>query len=121
MTEMEWIVKGEVGVSSKTIWSVMIGIETTPGQHCGFTYNVPLDPDDFRRCHILLRLFPKWRKRLNEVAKVFPRWKPMVDNWAKMTELFEQEHPSGKAPKLYDFMQELETEGRRLEADNSTL
>ena len=102
-----WIVNGEVGTSSKTIWAVMLDAVMESRKESR-VYNVPHDPDDFSRCYKLLLLFPEWQKRLSEVAKVFPRWVGFVREWDKLTEMFET---SGYSKEMYDFMQNLEAEG----------
>ena len=43
MTPEEWIVNGEVGVSSKTIWAVMMGV-VTDKQECNWRHDTPKDP-----------------------------------------------------------------------------
>ena len=108
---MSWIINGEVGISSKTIWAVMMGAveqenEETDEESEAY-YDYPYDPDDFRRCRLLLDLFPEWKERLPEVAAAFPEWAGLVANWDKLDALYDEESPSGQAPKLYDLMQEL--------------
>ena len=103
----DWMRYGEVGTSSETIWSVLSGHPIRdPG--------LPGDPDDFRRCHLLLEALPWWRGRLPEVAVVYPEWGPMVREWPRMTELFLEELPTGRAPRLYELMQKLREEGYAL-------
>lgn len=70
---------------------------------------VPRDPGDFGRCHRLLALIPDGRSRLGEVAERHPDWRPLVENWEELTRLYEEELPSGQAPKLYARMKELGT------------
>ena len=108
MNPNEWILGSDTGVSSKTIWAVMVGViikETQCGSENG--YDIPHDPDDFGRCYRLLKLFPEWKKRLKEIAKFLPKWRPMIREWRKMTVLYEED----KLKTLYDLMQELESEG----------
>ena len=105
MTPEEWIIGGDTGVSSKTIWAVMMGV--VPDNPAPFTFSVPLDPSDFGRCFRLLEQIPEWRDRLNEVAETFPEWGPMVREWAKMTHLYR------RSIELYDLMQDLKHEGMR--------
>jgi hypothetical protein len=106
---LKWILGPDTGISSKTIWAVMMGaIEA--GRPFG--YDIPHDPDDFGRCYRLLEKFPEWKPRLKEVAEKFPEWGPMVREWDKMTALYEEELPTGEAPKLYSLMKKLEDEGR---------
>ena len=114
MDPIRWISEGEVGTSSRTIWTAMMGGASGP-RACGFEYDTPKDPDDFRRCLLLLQLFPEWRHRLSEVAQIFPKYKPMVDRWNEMEALWREESPSGKCPKLYDLMKQLNDEGMILD------
>lgn len=117
MTPQQWITRGEVGISSKTIWAVLMGIETEPqpvDHYCG-RYGVPHDPADFDRCYKLLALSGEWRNRIDDVAKVFPAWKPFVDAWAELESLYIEELPANIAPKLYARIQELLNESMILD------
>lgn len=104
---LRWISTGSVGISSKTIWSVLTNAAN------GHT-DVPHDPDDFSRCKALLDLIPEWRARLGEVAQRYSKWKPFVENWTELEQMFEQliskKSNSGKA--MYDRMQEFESQRR---------
>ena len=104
-----WLAYGEQGISSRTIFDVLSGMEKPDEFPYELLHNIPLDPSDFRRCYLLLRLIPEWRERLGEVAEAHPTWKPFVENWDKLTQLYEEErsNASVNAPKLYKFMQEL--------------
>jgi hypothetical protein len=102
-----WDTRGERGISSNTIYSVLAPAEIV-------RWDIPYDPDDFRRCKQLLDLVPEWRERLLEVAEVFPFWKPYTDAWDELDALYEAEASSGKAPKLYDRMKVLEEESNKL-------
>jgi len=105
-----WIVGGDTGTSSETIWAVMMGVPRKRGA------DVPYDPDDFGRCYRLLKLMPEWRPRLPEVAAAYPRsaWGQLVDRWDEMTALYERvigprgnAWHKGPARELYDLMCEL--------------
>ena len=71
---IEWIAGDDTGLSSKTIWCVMMGVP------CGQP-SIPYDDGDFGRCYRLLEKFPAWRKRLHEVAAAHPRWDYTVKIW----------------------------------------
>jgi hypothetical protein len=129
MKPEQWIVEGNIGTSSKTIWAVMMGVITQPSQ-CGRTYDTPHDPDDFSRCWKLLVLFPEWLKRLSEVGELLPKWKPFVREWDKLEEMYygwrvniekylELSHKEQKKFKftdgMYDFVQVLDREGMLLD------
>lgn len=101
-----WLEGGDTGTSSITICRVLggIGDRTRVGW--------PFDPADFGRCYRLLKLFPAWCARMPEVATAYPNtpWVPYVREWERMTALYEEELPSGTAPKLYALMQSLQRE-----------
>lgn len=97
---LAWITNGDTGTSSETIWSVLMGRRPKRA-------DIPHDPADFGRCYRLLKVMPSWRERLPEVAGAYPAWKPLVEAWDELTRLYEEEEPSGTAPKLYKRMREL--------------
>lgn len=104
MTPHEWILSDDTGISSCTIWGVMMMAPndwTSP----------PWDPADFGRCFRLLEHFPEWRSRLPEVARVYPMWTGLVREWAELERLYREEEPTGTAPRLYARMQDLLDEG----------
>lgn len=102
-----WISNGETGISSKTIWSVMMRTAEPHSKDAWGRYRYPLDPSDFRRCRLLLDLIPEWRERLQEVADMFPTWQGLVDNWGELDALYDEEAAQNNAPKLYKRMQDL--------------
>ena len=105
MKPEEWIVSGDRGMSSETIWAVMMG--TRPERP-----STPWDPDDFGRCHRLLMAIPEWRERLPEVAAVYPEWTALVEHWDEMVFLYLRDLPTGRCEELYSLMQKLNDEGR---------
>lgn len=84
-----WAENGEHGVSSKTMFN-----------HLSKTLHVrrlkndredhPYDPDDFKRCYKLLQAVPQWKARIGELKTLSPVWSKLVDNWDKLTEMYEQ-------------------------------
>lgn len=111
MTELEWVIGDDTGVSSKAIWAVMMGaVDASARWH---NYAPPADPSDFGRCYRLLALFPAWRTMLGRVATRFPLWGPMVAAWEEMERLYRRDLDSGQSVELYDLMKRLEAEGRR--------
>jgi hypothetical protein len=101
-TPHQWRAGHDVGISSSTIAHVFARTGIVGGRA-----DVPYDPDDFGRCYRLLKLFPTWRSRLDEVAARYPAWTALVAAWDELTALFEEESPSGRAPKLYERMRQL--------------
>lgn len=62
----------------------------------------PLDPDDFGRCHRLLRLIPEWRARIGEM-KAAPGWKRMVGVWDTLEVLYNAD----RLDELYALMRDV--------------
>ena len=107
MTLNEWIVNGRVGISSKTIWGILQGIEVRDN-------DIPYDPSDFSRCW---KLVTRCNISVDELKKVYvklPYWKPYIDNWNKLTEMYEKNRAekwvNSKEIGMYDFMDDLRKE-----------
>ncbi len=75
---------GERGTSSETIFSALSGNRITK------TYCHPSDPDDFRRCYLLLKCMPEWNDRLSELCPLSQVWEKLVYCWPMLTELMEK-------------------------------
>ena len=129
MTPEEWIIEGEVGTSSKTIWAVMMGV-VKEKRECNWDYDTPKDPDDFKRCWKLIMSIPEWRPRLPEVAAIFSKWIPFIREWNKLETMLKDwlinneaywELPYAKRKHyqftdgIYDFMQKLDKEAMILD------
>lgn len=81
---MQWLFDDDTGLSSKTIFAVMTGINY---RQSGY---VPLDEGDFGRCYRLLTKFPEWLPRLAEVGAAHAQWLPLVQSWTVLTKLYEK-------------------------------
>lgn len=108
--EFGWLNGHDVGTSSLTIFSVL------SAAHGAYALarrdpSPPWDPADFGRCHRLLLIVPEWRPQLHRVAAIYPQWAPLVREWDGLTALFQEEEPTGRAPKLYVWMKYLLAEG----------
>lgn len=114
-TQNEWIINGETGISSKTIWAAINGValkgDTYPK---GMTFDVPHDPSDFSRCLRYVEDTGITKEQLKSVKDVFPRWSPFIDNWDKIVEVFKSEFHLEAMHKTFDYIQELEKESRLL-------
>lgn len=109
-----WLASGERGISSEAIVSQLtgqpVGRRWGGGDH-------PYDPDDFRRCEMLLRAYPLARLVFPELMrKRSVIWAALVDHWDEIVELMESEAPGvfsrsprwgAGAPKAYALMKEL--------------
>ena len=99
-TPEQWAKGRDTGISSMTIYSVMMGVPVDRA-------DVPHDPDDFGRCYRLLRLFPAWRKRLDQVAERYPAWKSLVQEWSVLESLYEEALRFDSWDALYERLQAL--------------
>jgi len=101
---MWWIANGQVGSSSETMWNCLIGNEKFPVNH-------PYDPDDFSRCYKLLQIVPEWKKELYKLKPLSSEWNNLIDNWDKLTEMYEQNKKENWANArqvgMYEFMQKI--------------
>ncbi len=98
-----WWQHGERGSSSETMWKHLREYKNAGSNH-------PVDPDDFKRCYGLLKFVPEWKERLQELKTLSPQWSNLVDNWDKLTEMFETAVNSKSDKdykKMYKFMQKL--------------
>lgn len=110
MTPIGWLLGNDTGISSKTIFAVMMGEDVINY----FGPGVPQDPADFGRCHRLLFHFPAWRARLPEVSAKYPAWGPLIREWSFLTAMFMENEAQGitRMKDLYDKMQTLIDEGQ---------
>ena len=96
-----WLAEGEHGASSKTMFSVLSGLDISRfNDH-------PYDPDDFRRCYLLINQVPEFEKDLYKVAELSPVWKNIIDNWGKLTTMLLEQMATRKANGMYEFMKTL--------------
>lgn len=96
-----WWENGERGRSSEVMWYALQGrLDTHRGAH-------PLDPDDFRRCYLLIKTVPEWKERLVFLKPLSTSWSNLVDNWDKLTDMLEEQMRTKKDNGMYDLMQKL--------------
>jgi hypothetical protein len=109
MTREQWIILGDVGISSKTMWSAIMGV--IDGGAKGWTFNTPQDPDDFSRCFKMVNECSFCSNDLQKVKDVFKWYAPFIDNWEELALLYSRK----KYKPLYDRMQKLEEESMILD------
>ena len=105
-----WAINGEHGTSSTTMFNHLSRtLQIRALKNEGPTH--PSDPDDFSRCYKLLRAVPQWKGKLNNLRTISPVWEKLVDNWEKLTEMYErnvkEDWKYHKQIKMYEFMNSL--------------
>jgi len=103
-----WLKNGEQGISSKTMFKYLsddnIPLNINSESH-------PLDPDDFKRCYKLLKAVPQFKVKLGRMRNISTTWANLVDNWDKLTEMYEEnvrtEWKNYKKIGMYEFMKSL--------------
>jgi hypothetical protein len=113
-----WFASDETGLSSRALARALHGAAfpgvplphscrgrgDAGGEH-------PHDPSDFGRCLAVLAAEPSLRARLPAAAALSPVWSRLVAAWDELEALYREEAPSGKAPKLFRRLQEIEGSG----------
>lgn len=102
-----WLANGEQGMSSKAMFYHLDGRNIAGG----YAKQHPSDPDDFKRCYKLLQAVPQWKSQLHKLKAVSPVWSNLIDNWDKLTEMYEQNvnecWKNYKKIGMYEFMETL--------------
>lgn len=99
-----WLANGERGMSSDAMYARISKLGTR--KHNVLT-NHPIDPDDFRRCYLLLKTIPEWRGEMDKMRVVSDVWDKLVGNWDKLTEMLEEQMKTKTDNGMYKFMKEL--------------
>ena len=84
-TAKEWLLKGDRGISSETIFGAISGLWIESSKY------PPADPSDFYRCYKLIKQVPEWKAELHKVSELSKTWKNVIDNWDKLSELLEEQ------------------------------
>lgn len=99
-----WLQNGERGMSSEAMCFCLMGKPMGNVSH-------PYDPDDFKRCYKLLQAVPEWKDQLHRLKTLSPAWSKLVDNWGRLTEMYErnvkENWKNAKRVGMYEFMQTL--------------
>lgn len=100
-----WIQHGERGISSETIVEVLTGRKLVK-----YYKSHPHDPDDFSRCYKLLKMIPELKDSLPLMKSQSKAWSNLVDNWDRLTEMYEEnvrtQWKNAKQIGMYELMQE---------------
>lgn len=105
-----WLASDDTGMSSQFMARELCGARVRL-EHDAKPY--PLDPSDFGRCVRFLAAVPFARAKIGELTKHGPVWAAYVAQWAEMEALYAEELPSGKAPRLYAMMDEIQRANRK--------
>ena len=95
-----WLTEGEHGTSSMWMLHAITG-------HGKREYGHPHDPDDFRRCYLVLKAVPELREDFAKLAATSATWKNLVDNWDQLTAMLEEQMFTRKANGMYELMKTL--------------
>ncbi len=82
---MEWLKSHDTGLSSLTIFCVMLGMSTDLE---GGYYDLPRDPSDFGRCYRLIERFPEFKADMYILRHISLEWKNFVDNYDVLVDLY---------------------------------
>lgn len=106
---LDWLANGETGISSRAIAYKMLGVRSTKEWD-----SHPKDPDDFRRCLLLVDRVPGIRKKIGKMRRVSRFWRELIDHWDDIEKCFKIEVPNysgnclgSRAPMTYDLMQKI--------------
>jgi hypothetical protein len=114
----EWLRSGARGISSEAIFSHLTGLMISRRAQMG----PPGDPDDMRRCRLLLEQVPTFRADLHRMGEVSKRWEAIVARWDEGCALMDEEAPNwrqgyGTAARTADLMFRID---RQYAADRAT-
>ncbi|MCA8228247.1 hypothetical protein [Burkholderia vietnamiensis] len=104
----EWYATGERGLSSDAMFYAFTGVGKP-------SVDAPSDPDDLRRCRLLLEQVPGFLGQLERMREISAHWARLVDEWAVLTAQMDEECPDwrssvGAAPQTYKAMKDLAAE-----------
>ena len=99
----KWIVAGDIGVSSQTLFACLFNLQGELKYQCH-----PGDPSDFGRCKRLLSFLDREQKdyALAQAAKLSPEWSALVERWDYLESL------NGESCQ-FERMQEIITRARK--------
>lgn len=98
-----WLVEGQRGLSSEAMFSHLTGVAISkPNDRTAY----PRDPDDLRRCRLLLDAVPALHNQIGTMASLSPIWAGLIAHWDELCALMDDETPQwrsghGAAPRTY--------------------
>lgn len=94
-SEIAWLAIGERGASSNAIFQATIGVLL---HELSNATAHPHDPDDLRRCLLLIEQSPSVAANFQHMRKVSPAWNELVEQWPIICSTFEREAPNWRDP-----------------------
>ena len=82
---LDWTYEGETGSSSLTI------ARTAVTRAAWKPFQFPRDPDDLRRCLLLIQAVPETVDALPILAQASKRWRPLVEAWDQLSQSLKEE------------------------------
>lgn len=112
-----WLSVGERGASSNAMFLHLAGLNPCDIDRRDADAH-PADPDDLRRCRLLLELVPELAEKLSTMAEVSSIWSRLIAQWQQLCDLMDEETPTwriqgGRAPQSYALMQEIIESGEQ--------
>jgi hypothetical protein len=105
--QVAWLGNGERGMSSDALFERLTGF---PSTRTPFRKAHPVDPDDFRRCHLMLEQCGLV-DRVAEAADMSACWSRLAPRWAEIVACFDAEcgdwrarHSDWHAQKTYELI-----------------
>lgn len=97
-----WLIHGERGYSSEAIVFHIMRLSIKNKAH-------PLDPDDFRRCRLLVEQVPYIRANLPSMSTCSEIWANIIAAWDELCRLMDAEAPQWReglctAPQTYELL-----------------
>ena len=121
----EWVVYGNSGMSSLTMWGVLMGVitEEPPMKHPA---SLPSDTADFRRCYQMVEHGEVTSSELQRIKEVIPWYSPLIDRWEDLCALHElgngihrvcvviEKDKAEYSKALFAMLQKIESEARKI-------
>lgn len=96
----QWLASGERGMSSEAMFECLTGVKCTKdGTWPKASTAHPYDPDDFRRCRLLLEQVPELASNLVKLRSLSDAWRGLVDSWAEICAAMDRETPDWRNPE----------------------
>jgi len=109
---LHWLALGEQGVSSQVMFRDILGVMPAMGS-ASEDNDTPRDPDDLRRCRLLVEAVPEIQDNLARLKRTSAAWMRLVDRWAEVCRLMDEEAPNwrnqkGEAPRTHAMLKEID-------------